>query len=115
VRRSFNSITFLALFVVAVAIVVVLAATAVELFPDGFEQGSAAYNTGNYVRALEKLVPLAEAGDSRAQLMLGVMYEDGNGVSRDIRQAIEWYRKAADQNNAEAQSFVGIMTRKAKV
>ena len=35
------------------------------------------------------------------------MYEDGRGVPRDNAQALAWYRKAADQSNATAQSNLG--------
>jgi TPR repeat protein len=31
------------------------------------------------------------------------MYENGRGVEKDDRQAIEWYRKAAAQGNNNAE------------
>ena len=42
-----------------------------------------------------------------AQNNLGVMYENGHGVSQDYAQAMAWYRKAADQGYAEAQYTSG--------
>src|SRR5882762_3168466 len=93
----------------SVAIAVLVAMVATKSFPDRFDQGIAAYGAGNYARALEHLTPSAEAGDSRAQLLLGIIYEHGQGVPPDFRQAVAWYRKAADQGNAEAQALVGIM------
>jgi TPR repeat protein len=34
-------------------------------------------------------------GDADAQLLLGIMYEGGQGVSQDYAEALKWYRKAA--------------------
>jgi TPR repeat protein len=34
------------------------------------------------------------------------MYSSGRGVPQDDAQAVEWYRKAADQGNADAQFFL---------
>jgi TPR repeat protein len=46
---------------------------------------------------------------SLAKYMLGMMYENGDGVPEDSARAAEWYRKAAEQDNAEAQSNLGVM------
>lgn len=46
----------------------------------------------------------ANRGNDVAQYMLGMCYEHGTGVvSRDIYQAREWYRKAANQGNQAAK------------
>ena len=37
------------------------------------------------------------------------MYFEGRGVSQDDAQAAAWYRKAAEQGYAEAQSNLGEM------
>ena len=37
------------------------------------------------------------------------MYDNGEGVPEDDRQAVFWYRKAADQGNASAQLNLGLM------
>ncbi len=44
-----------------------------------------------------------------AQYNLGVMYADGRGVAKDAQQAVVWYRKAADQGDADAQNNLGVM------
>ena len=36
--------------------------------------------------------------------ILGICYEEGNGVTKDLNQAREWYTKAAAQGDAEAQA-----------
>ena len=40
---------------------------------------------------------------------LGVMYEQGHGVVQSDKEALVWYRKAADQGLAEAQFLLGYM------
>jgi len=34
-------------------------------------------------------------------------YEEGRGVTQDFAEAVLWYRKAADQNHAAAQWYLG--------
>jgi len=52
----------------------------------------------------------AEQGEVRAQLWLGVSYEQGqNGVERDYRQAFKWLSMAAKQGQPDAQYTLGQM------
>ena len=51
----------------------------------------------------------ANQGNAFAQLYLGNMYHDGQGVPQDYVEAVAWYRKAADQGDAEAQYNLGVM------
>ena len=37
------------------------------------------------------------------------MYYNGQGVRQDYTQAVQWYRKAAEQGDAEAQYNLGLM------
>ena len=37
------------------------------------------------------------------------MYENGEGVPESYAEAVKWYRKAADQGHAKAQSNLGVM------
>jgi hypothetical protein len=43
-----------------------------------------------------------------AQISLGYAYADGIGVPKDRAEAVRWWRKAADQGNAEAQNSLGV-------
>jgi TPR repeat protein len=54
----------------------------------------------------------AEAGSASAQFNLGNMYNDGNGVPEDDKEAFKWLRLAADQGVARAQSNLGFMYEK---
>lgn len=50
----------------------------------------------------------AEKGDAEAQFNLGLMYDFGEGVTKNESQAVKWYRKAAEQGNAYAQYNLGV-------
>lgn len=75
---------------------------------DDFEQGKAAYLANDYSRALGILRPLAEAGDPRAQVTLGMMYDHGHGVSRDGEAATNWYERAAEQDLPAVQHDLAV-------
>jgi TPR repeat protein len=51
----------------------------------------------------------AGQGDAQAQFNLGLMYDNGRGVTKDYTEAVKWYRKAAAQGNADAQFNLGTM------
>ena len=51
----------------------------------------------NFEQALAELQPLAEAGDPKAQLWLGLMYYYGRGVPFNPRIAQDLIRKSANQ------------------
>src|SRR5471030_1256577 len=71
------------------------------------DTGLAAAPKNDFVTALTEWRPLAEKGNARAQCYLGVMYDNGQGVVQDYKEAGKWYRLAADQGNAEAQFNLG--------
>jgi TPR repeat protein len=41
--------------------------------------------------------------------MLGSMHEDGQGTSQNFKQAVWWYRKAAERGHEAAQIFLARM------
>lgn len=51
----------------------------------------------------------ANAGNSNAQYDIGAMYQNGRGVAANRDKAIEWYRKAAAQNNQKAISRLNLI------
>src|SRR5262249_7128630 len=50
--------------------------------------------------------PKMSSADAAAE---GDKYYNGQGVTQDYAKAFEWYRKAADQGNADAQDMLGVM------
>lgn len=57
----------------------------------------------------ERLLPLANAGDSDIQNVLGYMHFHGEGVDQDYRRAHEWFHLSAEQGNLLAQRNLGLM------
>ena len=68
-----------------------------------------AYDKRDYATALAQLKPLAASGDAQAEALLGLMYEFGRGVPRDIPRAFKLSKAAADQNNASGELQAGTM------
>ncbi len=55
------------------------------------------WEMGNYLVSLDVVRPRAERGEPWAQLRIGIYYETGYGVAKNIDEAISWYKKAAVQ------------------
>lgn len=49
----------------------------------------------------------ADRGNVRAQHRVGLAYETGRGVGKDITQALQWYHKAADNDSGESWNRIG--------
>ncbi len=88
------------------AAVVVLAAS--PTWAD-FQAGMEAANRGDHATALKEWRPLAEQGDATAQYYLGVMYQNGEGVTQNYAVATLRYFQAAEQGLASAQKNLGVM------
>jgi TPR repeat protein len=58
---------------------------------------------------LEMAPPEADHEDAEVQFHLGLKFASGNGAGLDYVQAVEWYRKAAEQNHFLAQFNLGMM------
>ena len=46
----------------------------------------------------------ADLGNTDAMYNLGMCYEQGNGVTKDLSKAREWYTKAAAQGSEDAKT-----------
>ena len=57
-----------------------------------------------HIRDLRKA---AKNGDAEAQCELGACYYNGGEVKQNSKTAMEWFEKAADQENAKAQYWLG--------
>lgn len=73
------------------------------------QKGVDAYNEGSYQLALETITPLANDGDTNAQYLLGTLHYRGQGVSKNMMEAIKWFTLAAERGNANAQVSLGTM------
>ena len=73
-----------------------------------FNDGVAAMVAGDFEKALQTFVPLAETSDhAYAQYFLARMYADGRGLEKNPAEAAKWFRKAAEKGVPEAQFRLG--------
>ena len=61
-----------------------------QAISSSFERGMDAANEGDFTTALKEWKPLAEDGHAMAQLSLGFVYLDGEGVPQDNQEAEKW-------------------------
>jgi TPR repeat protein len=86
-----------------------LCGAAEPVVAEPFEEGFKAFEGGNYPTAMRLLRPLAAEGDAKAQYNVGVMYEEGLGVSIDYTEAVGWLLQAAEQGHSEAKNHLGFL------
>lgn len=91
------------------ALMVSLLLICVSACTDHLRDGVAAYKAGNFTVAMQELTPVAEAGNAEAQLFIGFMYDNGEGVTQDYPIAVAWYGKAADQGEPAAQYNLAML------
>lgn len=70
-----------------------------------FEEALELYNNEEYEEAYEFFVKLAEQENVNAMMQIGYMLFHGHGIPKDSKKAYDWYKKAADKNNASAQYY----------
>jgi TPR repeat protein len=75
----------------------------------GHDEGMNAYSSGDYETAAREFKALAKAGDREAQYLLGLLYEEGQGVEKDEQEAAFWLARSADQGFADAYFALGQM------
>ena len=75
-------------------ILLALILVALPVRADQFEDATWAYEAGDYATAVKLWRPLAEGGDVRAQLVLAIMHQDGNGVPLELVRAHMWFNIA---------------------
>ena len=68
----------------------------------------------NFTTEAELYKVMADAGVSYAQNILGLMYEKGMDVDKDIYKAFRWYKVAASQGLAKAQFNLALCYKEAK-
>ena len=64
---------------------------------------------GRLEHELRATWPAAVLGDPQAQWELGWRYHVGSGVTQDMDQAAQWYRRAALQGHRESQQYLGLL------
>jgi TPR repeat protein len=74
-----------------------------------FELGRAYDADRNFADAVKFFVKAAAAHFALAEVNLGSLYFNGQGVEKDYAEAAKWDRRAADQGLAPAQGALGSM------
>jgi hypothetical protein len=74
-----------------------------------FNEGLAAYQTlsSDKSQAAKLFRQAADRGHAGAQYYLGMIYEKGAGVPKDVAAALNWYRQSATNGYAEAGVTLG--------
>ena len=83
-------------------ILVVVALGGVGTAQADYEDGQRAWDAGRHSEALREWQASANAGDAKAMLALGRLYEQGLGVPQNYVQAHMWFSLAASRFEAEA-------------
>jgi len=74
-----------------------------------FKEALAAYQvpSSDKAQAARRFQQAADLGHAGAQYYLGMLYEKGTGVPKDMAAAINWYRQSATNGYAEAGVILG--------
>lgn len=74
-----------------------------------FDKATKAYLLGQYEKARYEALIAASDGHPAAQMLLGQLYFNGEGVEKDLDHAMFWYNRAADNGFSDAQYRLGIL------
>jgi TPR repeat protein len=90
-------------------IAMVMLALPAAVIAGSYQDGRAAYDAGNFEKAMAIWAPAAESGDADSQYGMGLLYSEGIVVPMDDLEALKWFGLAADQGHGKAQYKLGIM------
>ena len=76
-----------------------------------FQQGFEAATREDYQTAFKLWLPLAEQGNAKAQVLLGLAYLLGKGVQFNKSLAKEWFYKACDNGEKIGCKYYGELNR----
>ncbi|MCP5276770.1 MAG: sel1 repeat family protein [Thiobacillus sp.] len=90
----------------ATAVALFLSAPLFASFPtlahEGYDKALQAYSCVDYPKAIGLFKTYAEQGHGLSQYMMGIMTEQGQGVTPDVDAAYDWYMNAAKQGITDA-------------
>ena len=75
---------------------------------DQLAAGKSAYARGDFSLAFRAFTPLANQGNAEAQTLIGNLYENGLGVIKDEKLALDWYEKAGKAGYDKGQHNSGV-------
>jgi hypothetical protein len=65
-----------------------------------------AYDNKEFKRSFQIILPLAEKGIMKAQLMVSGQYYFGEGVEKDLEKAVFWLEKAKENGSEDAKKIL---------
>jgi TPR repeat protein len=77
--------------------------------PQGDDAAYEAFDQGRYLTALALARKAAERGEPQAHTLIGRIYAEGLGTSRNLELAAQWYARGAELGDAEAMFAYGLM------
>lgn len=87
----------------------ILPAMPIEAVAKDRSEGVKLYYNQQYKKAAPFLMKEAKKGNAKAQVCLGMMYQEGLGLKQNYMLARRWYEKSAKKNRADAQTFLGML------
>ncbi|KRD71707.1 tetratricopeptide repeat protein [Ensifer sp. Root278] len=81
----------------------------IALLSQAFASPARADGASAPLQPFEQVLERAEKGDVEAEIDIGIRYQTGEGVARDVLKAIGWYRGPAEKGNAKAQFLLGTI------
>lgn len=73
-----------------------------------FESGLKAIEANDMPLAFKEFLISAKNGHDFAQYNVALMYEQGLGIDKDLKQSFYWYSQSAEQGNSAAQFNLGV-------
>ena len=101
--------------VLGLSLGLMISATALDDFDEMFQvevlisRAQEAVITDEELLSFEGKKALAEQGNVWSQFYLGLMYYEGEGVTQDYAQAVEWFQRAANQGDVWSQFYLGVL------
>lgn len=74
-------------------------------------EGVNAFQNGQYAEAYALLVPFAEQGELRAQLIMARLFYAGHGVEKNHDTYVYWLQRSADSGDKASKSLLKRMAR----
>jgi TPR repeat protein len=91
---------------VAILFLIAISAFSSTTAESGFDEAVASYKAANYTDAFKEWSKAAQEGDIDAQYNLGCLYIRGEGVAKNKAWAADWFQRAADQGDLDADTWL---------
>jgi len=104
-RNKYMSPLFLAIIIIFLALAPISAWA-------GMKEAKAAYEAKDYKTAFKEYLPLAEAGNYKAQYWIGHLYRYGYGRKQNYKTAVSWFKRAVNNGAIATLISLGYMAGK---